>query len=129
MKPRYTYSDAIALMGRKSESASPALPEPKPACKFGDPLCPCQDGDACHYEGANPMTPPTVLAPDTRPPITTGALNAYFGEGYGVTAQAIKALGFRQVAAPIGKGAGTYWAAADRPLLWMAQARHFGSLA
>lgn len=19
-------------------------------CKYGDPLCPCQDGDACHYE-------------------------------------------------------------------------------
>jgi len=19
------------------------------ACPFGDPLCPCQDGDACHY--------------------------------------------------------------------------------
>ncbi len=20
------------------------------ACKYGDPLCPCQDGDECHYE-------------------------------------------------------------------------------
>lgn len=19
-------------------------------CKYGDPYCPCQDGDACHYE-------------------------------------------------------------------------------
>lgn len=27
------------------------------ACKYGDPLCPCQDGDSCHYEGENPMTP------------------------------------------------------------------------
>ena len=28
------------------------------ACKYGDTLCPCQDGDQCHYEGKNPMTPP-----------------------------------------------------------------------
>ena len=27
-------------------------------CKYGDPTCPCQDGDMCHYEGPNPMTPP-----------------------------------------------------------------------
>lgn len=27
-------------------------------CKYGDPLCPCQDGDMCHYEGPNPMRPP-----------------------------------------------------------------------
>lgn len=25
------------------------------ACKYGDPTCPCQDGDPCHYEGDNPM--------------------------------------------------------------------------
>ena len=25
-------------------------------CKYGDPLCPCPDGDPCHYEGNNPMT-------------------------------------------------------------------------
>lgn len=30
------------------------------ACKYGDPYCPCQDGDPCHYEGDNPMTPPAV---------------------------------------------------------------------
>lgn len=24
-------------------------------CKYGDALCPCQDGDMCHYEGVNPM--------------------------------------------------------------------------
>ncbi len=27
-------------------------------CKYGDPYCPCQDGDLCHYEGVNPMRPP-----------------------------------------------------------------------
>lgn len=33
--------------------------EPKPKrCRYGDPSCPCQDGDICHYEGENPMTPP-----------------------------------------------------------------------
>lgn len=26
-------------------------------CKYGDPHCPCQDGDLCHYEGPNPMSP------------------------------------------------------------------------
>ena len=29
------------------------------ACKYKDPCCPCQDGDPCHYEGKDPMTPPT----------------------------------------------------------------------
>lgn len=24
-------------------------------CRGKDPLCPCQDGDMCHYEGENPM--------------------------------------------------------------------------
>ena len=24
-------------------------------CKYGDPTCPCQDGDLCHYEGDRPM--------------------------------------------------------------------------
>ena len=27
------------------------------SCKYGDPFCPCQDGDMCHYEGPNPMKP------------------------------------------------------------------------
>ncbi len=27
-------------------------------CKHTDAHCPCQDGDLCHYEGAEPMTPP-----------------------------------------------------------------------
>ena len=28
-----------------------------PLCKYGDPTCPCQDGDMCHYEGPNPWPP------------------------------------------------------------------------
>lgn len=27
-------------------------------CKYGDPFCPCPDGDMCHYEGPNPMPAP-----------------------------------------------------------------------
>ena len=27
-------------------------------CKGDDPMCPCQDGLMCHYEGENPMTLP-----------------------------------------------------------------------
>ncbi len=27
-------------------------------CKYGDPFCPCQDANICHYEGENPMPPP-----------------------------------------------------------------------
>lgn len=27
-------------------------------CKYGDPSCPCQDGDSCHYEGENPIKKP-----------------------------------------------------------------------
>ena len=31
---------------------------PQP-CAYGDPYCPCQDGDACHYEwsGSSPPSP------------------------------------------------------------------------
>jgi hypothetical protein len=27
-------------------------------CPFGDPYCPCQDGDPCHYEGEDAMDAP-----------------------------------------------------------------------
>lgn len=27
-------------------------------CKYGDPHCPCPDGDPCHYEGDDPMSVP-----------------------------------------------------------------------
>ncbi len=32
---------------------------PVNVCPYGDPHCPCPDGDPCHYEGDDPMTPPT----------------------------------------------------------------------
>lgn len=31
------------------DNRSDCLAEPKPKCIGGDPTCPCQDGDACHY--------------------------------------------------------------------------------
>jgi len=35
------------------------LSELRKPCKYGDPLCPCQDGDMCHYDGPNPWRPPS----------------------------------------------------------------------
>lgn len=39
------------------------MPEGVP-CKYGDLSCTCQDGDMCHYEGPNPMTPPIQVEND-----------------------------------------------------------------
>jgi hypothetical protein len=30
-------------------------PDTPTLCEYGDLTCPCQDGDACHYKGKNPM--------------------------------------------------------------------------
>ena len=30
-------------------------PAPAITCPHGDPLCPCQDGLLCHYEGKDPL--------------------------------------------------------------------------
>jgi len=45
-------------------------------CKYGDPMCPCQDGDACHYEGDNPMTPPPIAALKARIADLEAGMNA-----------------------------------------------------
>ena len=35
------------------------------ACKYGDPSCPCQDGDHCHYEPHNAtLTPANNVPPE-----------------------------------------------------------------
>lgn len=37
------------------------------ACPYGDPLCPCQDGDACHYretKRTHAMEPPMTAGRD-----------------------------------------------------------------
>lgn len=42
-------------------------------CAYGDPLCPCQDGDPCHYTGRNPMI--RVSDPETMAILATVARN------------------------------------------------------
>lgn len=57
---RWSYHD-LPAMARALKEAAP-VPASDAACKYGDPSCPCQDGDSCHYEGENPWTPPAVDA-------------------------------------------------------------------
>lgn len=41
------------------------VPWPETECEFGDPFCPCQDGDPCHYvdqPGSPAMIAPGMLA-------------------------------------------------------------------
>jgi hypothetical protein len=45
------------------------------ACKYGDPACPCQDGDRCHYEGERPFKAPSVVFVE-RPPLFCGVCGA-----------------------------------------------------
>ena len=40
--------------------------EQEKRCKYGDPFCPCQDGDICHYEGKDPMAPLAGAQGETR---------------------------------------------------------------
>lgn len=47
-----------------AESVEPldlTSPAGRRRCKFGDPLCPCQDGDSCHYEGPDAWAVPKNL--------------------------------------------------------------------
>jgi hypothetical protein len=50
-------------MGRNGGEPTPD----RKLCKYGDPFCPCQDGDPCHYEGENPMTPPARIESGSTP--------------------------------------------------------------
>lgn len=50
------YNDLVAEYPELIDDFKPA-PWDRP-CPYGDPTCPCQDGDPCHYTGPNPMTPP-----------------------------------------------------------------------
>jgi len=58
----YTNPDDLIPREWRPLYASPPPPAAPKRCKYGDPLCPCQDGDQCHYEGKNPMTPPAAQA-------------------------------------------------------------------
>lgn len=46
--------DARALVAALRMLAS-QFDDTDTACPHGDPTCPCQDGDVCHYEGPDPM--------------------------------------------------------------------------
>jgi hypothetical protein len=35
-------------------------PQVRKKCKYGDPFCPCQDGDTCHYKDENPWPLPST---------------------------------------------------------------------
>lgn len=41
-------------------SIGPTVNVPVP-CVGHDPLCPCQDGDLCHYKGENPWPVSTMV--------------------------------------------------------------------
>jgi len=47
--------EQVAALKAEVEKAQPKY------CRYGDPTCPCQDGDPCHYEGKNPWTPPIQM--------------------------------------------------------------------
>lgn len=56
-----------AWRGKNTRTRLPGEAAPRVkrlACPHGDKTCPCQDGDTCHYEGHNPMTPPGEAAQD-----------------------------------------------------------------
>lgn len=50
--------------------------DPVNPCPYGDPTCPCQDADMCHYEGERPMTPPTGGPSDAAVEASTFAVAA-----------------------------------------------------
>lgn len=61
--PLYTHPepDAAAIRAQALETAA----KPRADCErddmicgYGNPLCPCPDGDPCHYEGENPWPAP-----------------------------------------------------------------------
>lgn len=114
------------------EPAPPAHQEPEVEAQIAAPVASAQadpiggPGTQAGERGRSPHVEPTV---DIRPPLTTGALMDLAGEGYNITAQAIKALGFRPAANPPGKGAGVYWPASDVRSIFAALAKHFQALA
>jgi hypothetical protein len=55
------FEDAAGGYVRYSDYAALEQRIARLICPHGDPCCPCRDGDSCHYEGENPMTPPLKL--------------------------------------------------------------------
>lgn len=58
----FSYSFSQAGPPQPFITAMPVVADPAPAkvCKYGDPTCPCADGDSFHYEGENPWPKPGI---------------------------------------------------------------------
>lgn len=82
--------------------------------------------DRSHGQAERVAKHPVV---DNRPPITTGALCDLAGIGVSITAAFIQSLGVNPAERPKEAKSGTYWAAADVPVIFKALARHFEDLA
>lgn len=51
-------------MNEDAKDAEPPPSQLERACPHGDPTCPCQDGDPCHYEAAGPTEPMVCTSDD-----------------------------------------------------------------
>lgn len=56
---RTSFTESTVVMALDTLMEQGWTPPAARTCPHGDPTCPCQDGDACHYEGDDPMQPPT----------------------------------------------------------------------
>ena len=50
------------------------MSDPTRVCQFGDPFCPCQDGDACHYVAYPWEKEVRAMAPPTKEQLAEWAL-------------------------------------------------------
>lgn len=97
-------------------SAQALAPEPAPAARTS--------GFAVPASVRTSVLRPAAPVADTRPPITTGALCARFGDGFTVTAQFLTGLGITAADRPKEAKSGTYWREADFPAICAAIASH-----
>ncbi len=101
-------SEEAAKLKREQEEAP--TPAPQPAPMVGSPAA-ADPTRACAVDRVVSAPAPK----DTRPPITTGALCARFGDGMTVTAAFLQSLGFEPAPRPADAKSGTYWREADFP--------------
>lgn len=56
----HTLTSEVVVLGDAGEVWIDLPDLPAAVCPHGDPTCPCPDGLACHYQGADPMPCPTT---------------------------------------------------------------------
>lgn len=56
---RHLKLESVAARESTAPRKDTATAEPR-LCKYGDPTCPCPDGDLCHYEGKDAWPAPAV---------------------------------------------------------------------